>query len=108
MREAFLMVTLATACGGAERSAGPSGVTPHVGDVEADAPADMAMLDCSGMMAEGQWVARRVTLPKSSQDYRYDANGSGPKNQFGNLIAGLSLMADPQANTDGAVASGEL
>jgi hypothetical protein len=49
-----------------------------------------------------------VTLPKSSSEYQYDPNGSGPKNQFGNLVAGLSALSDPQATTSQAVAKGDL
>jgi hypothetical protein len=57
---------------------------------------------------KAQYVANTVTLPPSSRDYAFDANGSGPKNQLGNLIAGLSTMLDPQSAVNSALTNGSL
>jgi hypothetical protein len=57
---------------------------------------------------KAQYVANTLTLPPSSRDFAFDANGSGPKNQLGNLIAGLSTMLDPQSAVNTALTNGSL
>jgi hypothetical protein len=59
--------------------------------------------------ASAQYVADSLTLPASSMQFAYDANGDGKKkNQLGNLVAGLSTMLDPQKATTDSITMGNL
>src|SRR5689334_13499059 len=55
-----------------------------------------------------KFVTNTLTLPATNMDFQFDPNGSGPKNQLGNLIAILSQKLNPQKSTDTAIASGDL
>jgi hypothetical protein len=72
---------------------------------------DLAAPACAmpGGPHQARWVVDRLLLPLQSSDYAIDLNGNGvPDNQFGNIVAALTLQGtDVMKQVNDNIAAGE-